>query len=647
VPLTLAASMGILTMGAVAPALAVAPSAAQGVAAHGVASATTDSGIVRTITKNATLHFPAATAMGQPSGVQAPEIRREGAGEEGSGESGEETGPLGSNLKPPVVNGSPVGGSAGLVDSWLGLDGFDQRFANDGNQFSVEPPDQALCTGGGYVLEAVNTVLRVYRSSGAPASAVTDLNTFYGYPAQIDRTTGEVGPFVTDPTCIFDHGSGRFYLVVLTIEVEPVTGEFTGPNHLDLAVSRTSNPTGQWDIFRLPVQDDGTQGTPRHTDCPCIGDYPHIGSDANAIFLTTNEYPFTDDPGRYGNNFNGAQIYVVDKAALARGAGSVRVVQFENTSLASGNTRVPGFTVWPAQVPDSRYDTSSGGTEYLLGSIAGEEAQPTRYTGMADQIGVYAISNTSSIRSASPSLRLQRTLVRSEVYGDPPPAEQKAGPVPLRDCILVNCDDLLGPGVTPPRHESEGPIATNDSRMQQVYYSGGMLYGALTTVMRVDGARQAGIAWFAVDPGSSVRAATVARQGYLGVAGNNVIFPAIAVLPDGTGAMVFTLVGSDYYPTAAYARFADRRFGAVQVSALGRAPQDGFSEYKAFLLPGEPLRPRWGDYSAAVTDGSRIFMATEYIQSRCTFAQYRTDMTCGGTRAPLINWATRISLVNP
>jgi hypothetical protein len=139
----------------------------------------------------------------------------------------------------------------------------------------------------------------------------------------------------------------------------------------------------------------------------------------------------------------------------------------------------------------------------------------------------------------------------------------------------------------------------------------------------------------------------MARQGYVGVPGNNVAFPAIAVLPDGTGAMTFTLVGHDYYPTAAYARFSGSSFGPVQVAGMGRAPQDGFTEYKGFLSPGEQLRPRWGDYSAANTDGSRIIMATEYIQSRCTFAEYRTDMTCDGTRAPLINWATRVAVVEP
>jgi hypothetical protein len=35
-------------------------------------------------------------------------------------------------------------------------------------------------------------------------------------------------------------------------------------NHIDIAVSHTANPTGTWTIYRVPVQDDGTQGTPDH-----------------------------------------------------------------------------------------------------------------------------------------------------------------------------------------------------------------------------------------------------------------------------------------------------------------------------------------------------------------------------------------------
>ena len=53
-----------------------------------------------------------------------------------------------------------------VLTSFDGINHRDQRFANNGNQFSVEPPDQALCVGGGYVLEAVNDVLRVYTPTG-------------------------------------------------------------------------------------------------------------------------------------------------------------------------------------------------------------------------------------------------------------------------------------------------------------------------------------------------------------------------------------------------------------------------------------------------------------------------------------------------
>jgi len=37
--------------------------------------------------------------------------------------------------------------------SFDGVNLHDQRFANNGNQFTVEPPDQALCVGGGQIIE--------------------------------------------------------------------------------------------------------------------------------------------------------------------------------------------------------------------------------------------------------------------------------------------------------------------------------------------------------------------------------------------------------------------------------------------------------------------------------------------------------------
>ncbi|HEX7975270.1 MAG TPA: hypothetical protein VF498_12740, partial [Anaerolineales bacterium] len=270
-----------------------------------------------------------------------------------------------------------------------GLNFYQQRYARGGNQFSVEPPDQGLCVGNGYVLEAVNDVLNIYNTSGQsvlPDNTATnivsgfprnvnhavDLNSFYGYAAAINRSTGRRGQFVTDPSCLYDAATQRFFVVVLTLEVVPTTGAFTTVNHLDIAVSQTSNPTGSWNIYRIDVTNDGTPGK-TGGPCPCLGDYPHIGADAYGFYITTNSYPW--GPG----DFDGAQIYAFSKAQLAAGAANVTMVHLDTTGMVNATSPVsqsePGFTVWPAQSPGtSSFNTTAGGTEYFLSSNAGEEA---------------------------------------------------------------------------------------------------------------------------------------------------------------------------------------------------------------------------------------------------------------------------------
>ena len=592
--------------------------------------------MIRTIGRGRALRFPTGQKTGTPTGLQTPEIGPEPDTAERAAKSAVARAAVVDPAGVPVVKSSAVTSPVGLNRSFKGLDAFDQRYANNGNQFSLEPPDQGLCASAGFEVETVNDVVRVYRPSGSAGTAVTDLNTFLGYPAAINRTTGAYGPFVTDPSCIFDAGTHRFFVVALTFDVDPATGAFLGSNHLDVAVTATADPRGAWNIFRLPVQNDGTQGTPHHKDCPCIGDYPHIGADRNGIYLTTNEYPFSDAGGVFGNNYNGAQIYLLDKAALASGARTVRVAGFANTRVPHAGGVVPGFTVWPASVPGTAYADANGGTEYFLSSIAA-----LNDNGRADAIAVWRIRNSSSIRTTHPTPMLGRSLIPSERYVVPPLSTQKAGPTPLADCLSVQCIPGLGPSPA-----AEGTLDSNDSRMQQVYYSGGHLYAALDTAVEVGGRLQAGIAWFVVDPGAYPAAATVAKQGYLGVAGNNLTYPAIAVTSSGRGAMAFTLSGQDFYPSAAYATVAGELVQPeVRVASAGLGPQDGFSEY-GFGDAGV-IRARWGDYGAAAVVGDHVWLASEYIGQRCNFAQYQQDPTCGSTRGVLINWGTRISEVTP
>lgn len=586
------------------------------------------------------------TGSGLP-GPLATEIRRDAGPEEGLAATA--AAPAGGHrsLAPArhAPNASKSSGTSGTVHTnprlLRGFDGLnhrDQRTANNGNQFSLEPPDQGLCVGKGYVVEAVNDAFRVYNPDGSGRTGVVDLNTFFGYPPTINRTTGVFGPEITDPSCLYDPTTRHFFLVVLTLEATE-DGDLTGDNHLDIAV--TANPAGTWDIYRLDVTDDGSNGTPAHPNCPCIGDYPHIGVDANGFYITTNEYSF------FGTEYNSAQIYAFSKRALARGDADVLVTQLDTTAADRGRN---GFTVWPAQSPSTRdYEQGQNGTAYFLSSNAAEEATGTQDY-VSTSIVTWSLTNTRSLDSARPNVRLQDTRVGVRRYSLPPLSNQKPGPVPLAECLNDDpCATILLGEPDPFKPEVESPLDSNDTRMQQVTYADGKLYGALDTAVTVGGATKAGIGWYIVRPQirHGVLGAGLVTQGQLGLAGNNLTYPAIGINAAGHGVMSFTLVGDGYYPSAAYSAFDGRTgAGAIYVAKAGVGPQDGFSGYRAF---GDPPRPRWGDYGATAVDGATIWIAAEYIAQRCTLAEYESDPfgSCGGTRTALANWATRISQIRP
>jgi hypothetical protein len=579
-----------------------------------------------------------------------------------------------------------------------GLNHYQQRYARGGNQFSVEPPDQGLCVGNGYVVEAVNDVLNIFNESGQsvlPDNTATnivsgfprnvnhavDLNSFYGYAPAINRTTGIRGPFVTDPSCLYDAATQRFFVVVLTLEVVPTTGAFTTVNHLDIAVSKTADPTGSWNIYRINVTNDGTNIGGVNPG-PYLGDYPHIGADASGFYITTNAYPWCC------NGFSGAQIYALPKAQLAAGAASVSVQHIDTSGLVNvpsdaGSTQ-PGFTLWPAQSPGTgSFKTDNGGTEYFLSSNAADEAQrPVAGTGgtsSSNQLIVWTLANTSSLNTASPGLSLGNKVLTVGQYGVPPKQLQPgSGADPTTDVpqgLCLNNETtvtiagtgcwrlLVGAAAHAAGHEVVQRPDSNDTRMQQVMFANGKLWGALDSAVNPDGGPQrAGIAWYIVNPD----AGKLVMSGYLGAAGHDFTYPAIGVTPSGRGVMAFTATGDTLNPSAAYAPI-DANAGVgdwnVVTGGQGAAVDDGFSGYKQQRFPN-PIRSRWGDYGAAAVDGNSVWIASEYISGSCTYTPWGGPFfvggsgdnllgTCAGSghgpgqRTALANWSTRISKLTP
>jgi hypothetical protein len=603
-----------------------------------------------------------------------------------------------NGVEAPTVSPSAVASTSNAVSgqSFEGLSMWDQRTLNG---FYLEPPDQGMCAStdanvgaGGRVVEAVNDVVAVYNTSGTTLKEQT-LNTFFGYP---DLLAG--GPELTDPSCYYDSETGAWFVVVLTLELDPNTGNFTGENHIDINVSNPGNhdpSTTTWKRYTIDTTDNGNNGSPNHHCAPdpnpkpgetmpdaCIGDYPHIGADHYGFYVTTNEYPF------FADGFNSAQIYAMSKHQLAANAASVPWVQFANTKLANEKRGPVGFTIWPAEVPGTAYNEANNGTEFFLSSDAAEESGNT--TGSSNTIGLWAITNSKSLDTAHPELHLSSRALSSEAYAVPPHSAQPGtgtqNPAlnwPLGMCLNIDeCfQAFLGaPDQTadPYKPEVIGELDSNDSRMQQVYYANGKVWGALDTRMTVSGKEQAGIAWFIVKPdmiapgdgGKVGPQSAVVNQGYVGVANANVTYPALAVTTAGQGAMAFTLVGPTTYPSAADVRFNNSGpSGSIFVTAAGLGLQDGFSEYKYYspFAPGPngeapPPRPRWGDYGAADEDNGSIWIASEEIHNNCDFNTWvATVGHCGpepdrspvpGVGQPekrrlLGNWNTHIARIAP
>jgi len=478
-------------------------------------------------------------------------------------------------------------------------------------------------------MESVNDVLAIYDSAGNKLVGPVDLNTFYGYSAAINRANGQYGPSITDPSCYYDPGSQRWFQVVLTLDRIGTTSALAGTNHLDIAVSKTSNPTGAWMVYHLPVQNNGTQGTPDH-HCDggfCLGDYPHIGADANAFFVTTNEFSL------FGGGFYGAQIYAISKQALVSGSASVNVALFNG---GDPSIQANAFTVWPAISTGGQYPTAHGGTEFFLSSDA------VFYdSGTSTTLWLWSVSNTQAINSAPGALALNVSPLTVQQYAVPTSnAKQKPGSTPLRDCFaLPSCAPVyLGyPSIV---YSTPRDVAVNDSRMQQVTYANGKLWGTLDTdVVLSDGSHGSGINYFAINPNSG----NIFTNGTLALPDANLTYGAAAVTQSGRGVIAFTVVGPNDYPSAGYASL-DAKVGAgdVHIAQVGAGPWDGFTG-----IPYFGSAPRWGDYGAAAVDGNTIWIASEYIAQTCTLAQYLTPpfFQCGGTRGALGNWATRISQI--
>jgi hypothetical protein len=557
----------------------------------------------------------------------------------------------------PTVAGQPVSGpTSNLSSTVAGSDAYDQGITHPAYSSTnvplplpgvdIEPPDQGVCAGNGYVMEINNMVAKVFSSNLTGGSAAAPVESLFKTPEVFGA--GNDGSFSIqgDPRCFYDAASGRWFASQLWLDENDATS--FGWAGTFVAVSTTGSPNGTWNDYFIPDAYNAT-GTstcnnisPASTNPPgnpCFGDQPLLGIDGNSVQISTNEYSV------FNNAPNGASgLYFLSKQAMINGASSVSVL----FSAVGATVAVPGptgpwYSLAPAQAPDGNYDSANNGTSYALSSLD--------FTGSGDnRVAEWAYTNTGAV-NGSGSVNIYEVTLSSGSYASPPlpTVAQKSGSVPL----ALNWNRLNGAKKNAPLPEAG--IASNDDRMGSVTVdpSTGALIGALNTGVNQPRTGKnfsilGGVAYFVVTPNlsSSGLGVSPVTTGYISPSGASAVFPGVAVTSSGAGVIGYTLTGSSYYPSQAYTVVSagDSVGTTVNVARSGAGPQDGFSEYQD--LGTSLYSPRWGDYGAAVATGNTITFANEMINQTCTANQFSADFTCGGTRDLFANWGTGISTLN-
>ncbi|MGH3259633.1 MAG: hypothetical protein ACRDOU_30255 [Streptosporangiaceae bacterium] len=570
----------------------------------------------------------------------------------------------------PGVGCDSVSTSAGGAVGVKGIDAVDSA-THTTNIFSdIEPPDQALCAGHGYVVEDDNVgEILVFNTALNRVSQVISLDTIMGLTGLGWSSAGDI-------SCDYDYSNGGHWFFTEIVSTTPESaggpfasdGCFEGGAHAcreGIAVTDGSSPFGPYHVYFL-----NADYNPQEPGYPTLlNDFAKIATTRDAFLLFYDEFPLTG-PG-LGFGFNGAFEFAFSKTAMELGLpvklGNIPNplfnVAFENMGLLStpnGTCASNGacwFSVIPAEAPDpTQWDNSHQGSGFMLESLDFFGAGDNRIA-VFDWTGLANLNSFACITCFGVHFGGQLFSNVEPYFSLGELGQQKSGDIPLG----VNCL-LAGASIEPC---PENGIATNGDNFTQASAAQHQLWGAITTEVSQNGtSTRQGAAYWIIGTSSfdTTGTFTLTSQGYVTAQGEDIEFPDLVAsgnfLDGGNGGaiMSFTLNGPDYYPSSAYGRVSTTSDGLVNstinIADMGADAQDGFTEYQGY--PGG-TRPRWGDYGSAIFlpySGGRIYFSSEYIQYlSCSGSAFDTPANgigvCGGTRDQQANWGTSVNYVVP
>ena len=200
------------------------------------------------------------------------------------------------------------------------------------------PPDTMGAVGPNHFMEVINSSVAIYNKTGTRLSHVS-LDSFF--TASFSGTTyPRNGSF--DPRVLYDRRSGRWFAIVLE------RGNPSGTqNHVILAVSASSDPTGSWYKYLIAV------GVPSGT-YTYFSDFDTLGTDDNGVYVAVRIFPST------GSTY--AKIAAMPKTSLLSGTAST--VSFFTSITDMWSTPQPAHNQDPVSSSGSAWFVSSSTTVY-------------------------------------------------------------------------------------------------------------------------------------------------------------------------------------------------------------------------------------------------------------------------------------------
>jgi hypothetical protein len=424
----------------------------------------------------------------------------------------------------PSVSCQPLGPgcdristSKGGATSVKGLKAVDSGSLSTNPLGDIEPPDQGLCAGNGFVVETNNIgEILVFNNALKRESAPIPLDTVMGL-TKLGWSSGG------DPSCVYDpaHGGHWFYTEIVSASPESKGGAFTGcfagkanTCKEGIAVTDGNNPFGPYHVyFSNADYNPAEPGSPS-----LLNDFAKISVTRDAFMMFYDEFPLVGSlPGIGGGFFNGAQEFAFSKNALEHGLPVQLANGQPNPAVTvarenMGLIRTPdgtcardkvlhqgGITCWvaaiPAQPVAGRFDNSNGGTGFMLGSLDFYGFAALATSG-DNRIAAWAWTGLSALNSkgcasCNAGIRFTGQLFSGvNRYYDPETvntggifAPQKTGPIPLGD----ECGQAgLSVGSPPPASCPEGGLATNGDNLTQVSQAQGQLWAATSTQIAPD-----------------------------------------------------------------------------------------------------------------------------------------------------------------